>query len=75
MTRCSLRSFRKPPPSARDAVGSQCGYDASPRFQMFPESPVIAYVAEHTENVLSRERAILLLPQALWYESATPTGP
>lgn len=50
-------------------------YDGDPRFQNVPESPGVAYALNTPEEVLQVNGRYYCCHQAVWYDSATPTGP
>jgi len=60
----------------RDAGASvTVAYDGEPKFQDVSESPGAAYALNTPEDVLRVNGRYYLCQQAVWYDSASPTGP
>jgi hypothetical protein len=60
----------------RDAgVDLTVAYDGAPQFKDVPESPGVAYALNTPEEVLRVNGRYYCCHQAVWYESAAPTGP
>ncbi len=50
-------------------------YDGAPQFRAVPECPGVAYAVNTPEEVLGVNGHYYCCHQAVWYDSASPTGP